>query len=60
MTALFSLQNGARLQTSTWLSMRSFCESILFVHLKVLRWVGICAWWEQLEWSDLTRSSLKY
>jgi len=37
MTALFSLQNGARLQTSTSLSMHSFCESILFVHLKVLR-----------------------
>jgi len=36
MTALFSLQNGARLQASTSLSMRSFCESILFVHLKVL------------------------
>jgi len=37
MTASFSLQNGARLQASTSLSMRSFCESILFVHLKVLR-----------------------
>jgi len=37
MTALFFLQNGARLQASTSLSMRSFCESILFVHLKVLR-----------------------
>jgi len=37
MTALFSLQNGARLQASTSLSMRSFFESILFVHLKVLR-----------------------
>jgi len=31
MIALFSLQNGARLQLSTSLSMRSFCESILFV-----------------------------
>ena len=29
--------NGARLQASTSLSSRSFCESILFVHLKVLR-----------------------
>jgi len=37
MTTLFSLQNGACLQASTSLSMRSFCESILFVHLKVLR-----------------------
>ena len=37
MTALFSLQNGAHLQASTLLSSRSFCESILFVHLKVLR-----------------------
>ena len=37
MTALFSLQNGAHLQASTSLSTRSFCESILFVHLKVLR-----------------------
>jgi len=37
MTALFSLQNGAHLQGSPSLSMRSFCESILFVHLKVLR-----------------------
>jgi len=36
MTALFSLENGARLQASTSLSMRSFCESILFMHLKVL------------------------
>ena len=33
----FSLQNGARLQASTSLSVRSFCESIPFVHLKVLR-----------------------
>jgi len=37
MTAFFSLQNGARLQASTSLSMRSFCESILFVYLKALR-----------------------
>jgi len=37
MTALFSLQNSARHQASTSLSMRSFCESILFVHLKALR-----------------------
>jgi len=37
MTALFSLQNNAHLQASTSLSIRSFSESILFVHLKVLR-----------------------
>jgi len=37
MTALFSLQNRARLQASTSLSMRSLRESILFVHLKALR-----------------------
>jgi len=37
MTALFSSQNGAGLQASTSLSMRFFCDSILFVHLKVLR-----------------------
>jgi len=37
MTAFFSLQNGAHLQASTSLLTRSFCESILFVHLKVLR-----------------------
>jgi len=37
MTALFSLQNGAHLQVSTLLLTRSFCESILFVHLKALR-----------------------
>jgi len=37
MTALFSLQNGAHFLASTSLSTRSFCESILFVHLKVLR-----------------------
>jgi len=37
MTALFSLQNGAHLQASTSLSTRSFCDTILFVHLKVLR-----------------------
>jgi len=37
MTTLFSLQNGAHLQASTSLATRSFCESILFVHLKVLR-----------------------
>jgi len=54
MTALFSLQNGAHLRVSTSLSMRSFCESILFVHLNALS----CAWWEQLEWSDSTRSYL--
>jgi len=37
MRALLSLQNGARLQASTSLSTCSFCESILFVHLKALR-----------------------
>jgi len=37
MTALFPLQNGTRLQASTSLSVRSFSESILFVHLKALR-----------------------
>jgi len=37
MTALFSLQNGAHLQASTLLSTHSFCESILSVHVKVLR-----------------------
>ena len=37
MTSLFSLQNGAHLQASTSLSTRSFCESILFAHLKALR-----------------------
>ena len=37
MTVLFFLQDGAHLQVSTLLSMRSFCESILFVHLKALR-----------------------
>jgi len=37
MIALFSLQNGAHLQGSTSPSTCSFCESILFVHLKVLR-----------------------
>jgi len=37
MTALFSLQNGAHIQASNSLSTRSFCESIIFVHLKVLR-----------------------
>ena len=37
MTALFSLQNGAHLQASTSLSTRSFCERILFVHLKALK-----------------------
>jgi len=36
MTALFSLQNGARLQASTSLSTHSFRESILFGHLKAL------------------------
>jgi len=55
MTALFSFQNSVRLQASASLSTRSFCESILFVLLKAVS----CAWWEQLEWSDLTRSSLK-
>jgi len=55
MTASFSLQNGAHLQASTSLSTRSFCESILFVHLKALS----CALWEQLVWSNLKRSSLK-
>ena len=42
MTALFSLQNGAHLQASTSLSTRSFCESILYVHLKVLRGSELC------------------
>jgi len=37
MTALFSLQNDARLQASTSVSTHSFCESILLVHLKALR-----------------------
>jgi len=37
MTALFFSQNDAHLQASTSLSTRFFCESILFVHLKVLR-----------------------
>jgi len=37
MTALFSLKNSAHLQVCTSLSTHSFCESILFVHLKVLR-----------------------
>jgi len=41
MTALFSLQNGARLQVSSPLSTRSFCESILFVHLEALRGVEL-------------------
>ena len=41
MTALFSLQNGAHLQSSTSLSTRSYCESILFVHLKALRGSGL-------------------
>jgi len=36
MTAFFSLQRSARLQASTSLSMHCFCESILFLHLKVL------------------------
>jgi len=35
--SVISLQNSAHLQASTLLSMRSFCESILFVHLKMLR-----------------------
>ena len=35
--SVISLQNSAHLQASTLLSMRSFCESILFVHLKALR-----------------------
>jgi len=42
MTTLFSLQNGALLQASTSLAMSSFCESILFVHLKVLRGGELC------------------
>ena len=42
MTVLFSLQNGARLQASTSVSTRSFCESILFVHLKALRGGELC------------------
>jgi len=37
MTAFFFLQNSACLQASTLLSTPSFCESTLFVHLKVLR-----------------------
>jgi len=37
LAALFTLQNGARLQASTSLSTYFFCESILFVHLKALR-----------------------
>ena len=37
MTAFFSLQYSARLQASTSLSVRSFCESILFLHLKALK-----------------------
>jgi len=37
MTAIFSSQYNAHLQASTSLSTRSFCESILFVHLKALR-----------------------
>jgi len=36
MTALFSLQNSARLQVTTSLSTSSFCESILFVDLMAL------------------------
>jgi len=35
--SVFSLQNGAHLQASTLLSTCTFCESILFVHLKTLR-----------------------
>jgi len=37
MIEFFLLRYSARLQASTLLSTRSFCESILFVHLKVLR-----------------------
>jgi len=37
MREIFSLQNGARLQASISLLTRSFCESILFLHLKALR-----------------------
>jgi len=37
MTALFSLQYSARHQASNSLSARTFCESILFLHLKALR-----------------------
>ena len=32
---------GAHLQSSTSLSTRSYCESILFVHLKALRGSGL-------------------
>jgi len=35
--SVFSLQYSARLQVSTSLSTRPFCESVLFVHLKTLR-----------------------
>jgi len=41
MTAFFSLQCSARLQASTSLLARSFCESILFLHLKALRGVEL-------------------
>jgi len=37
MTALFSSENGTRLLASTSLSTHSFCETIPFGHLKVLR-----------------------
>jgi len=42
MTALFSSQNGAHLQSSTSLSTPSFCDSILLVYLKVLRGSELC------------------
>jgi len=42
MTALFSLQNGVHLQANISLSNRSFCESILYVQLKVLRGGELC------------------
>ena len=35
--SVIPLRNGARTQVSTSLSTRSFCESILFAHLKALR-----------------------
>jgi len=58
MTALFSIQNGAHLQQSLCfqhaLSVRAFSLCTW------RRWEAVsCAWWEQLEWSDFTRSSLK-
>jgi len=35
--SIFSLQYSPRLQVTSPLSTRSFCESILFLHLKALR-----------------------